>query len=69
LRLETKIVTAEEKIVTEKEFLKWARDQPDIEQKLWPDREYLTFEEKEQCMNQILGIKNKVEIAEPGTGG
>jgi len=66
LRLETKVVTAEEKKVTEKEFLKWARAQPDIEQKIWPDRECLTFEEKERSMRQILGIDDPMDITDPG---
>jgi hypothetical protein len=68
LRLETKVATAEEKEVTEKEFLKWARAQPDIEHKIWPDREILTFEEKERRMRQILGINDPVDITDPGNG-
>jgi hypothetical protein len=68
LRLETKVATAEEKEITEKEFLKWARTQPDLEQKLWPDREYLTYEEKEQAMNQILGISPRQDFTHPGKG-
>jgi hypothetical protein len=68
LRLETKVVTAEEKEVTEKEFLKWARAQPDIEHKIWPDRECLTFEEKERRMRQILGISDPEDFTDPGKG-
>jgi hypothetical protein len=61
LRLETKIVTAEEKVVTEKEFVKWARAQPDIEAIIWPGRIRLTADEKQQRIREILGLSEPVD--------
>jgi hypothetical protein len=68
LRLETKVATGEGKEEMEKKFLKWARAQPDIEHKLWPDREVLTPEETERRMRQILEIDDPVDITDPGNG-
>jgi hypothetical protein len=68
LQLETKVVKAEEKEITEKEFLKWARAQPGLERKLWPDREQLTPEEKRQRMREILRISEPKDPGAPGNG-
>ena len=42
--------------VREEELLKWAREQKDLEQKIWPDRRFLTAEEREAAVDEILGI-------------
>jgi hypothetical protein len=57
--------TAEENKITEKDFLKWARAQPDVEKLIWPDRERLTPEEKQQRIREILGTGDPVEINQP----
>jgi hypothetical protein len=64
LRIETKIATAHEAEVTEDEFIKWARTQTDLEQKIWPDRHYKTAAEKEAAVRQILGITSE-DLDEP----
>jgi hypothetical protein len=52
--------------ITENEVVQWVRAHPDIEQKIWPDRHWLTPEEKDEAVNQILGISDDYEITGPG---
>ncbi len=56
LRLETEVVTAQMAKRTEKDFREWARTQPDLEHKIWPDRESLTYEERQRRMRDIRTI-------------
>jgi len=65
LRLETE----EDQKITENEVVEWVQAHPDIEQKIWPDREWLTDEEKEECTDQILGITRPLKTAVPCDDG
>ena len=64
LRLETE----EENQITEKEVVEWVRAHPDVEQKIWPNREYLTPEEKRQRLREILRISEPMDITDLSHG-
>lgn len=56
LRIWQEKLRLDSKGVTEKDFVKWARAQPDVEKLIWPDRKRMTPEEKDKAYREILGI-------------
>jgi hypothetical protein len=58
LRLETE----DEQKITEKEVVDWVQDHPGIEQKIWPDLDWLTPEERSQAADEILGISAPFKV-------
>jgi len=65
LQLETKVTEAQEEELTERQVVAWVRDHPEIEERIFPEREGLTSAEKEAAVNEILGITNPVVKAPP----
>ena len=64
-----RVETEEDQTLTEKEVVKWVRAHPDVEQKIWPDREWLTEEEKEEYADQNLGITRPLKTDVAGDDG
>lgn len=60
-----RVETDEKNEITEDEVVEWVRAHPSIEQKIWPDRPWLTPEERDAAVKKILGISDDYDTPRP----